>query len=200
MMRKEPRGSRIPGGGVGSAEFARLTDAHLDLAWRVASHLTCSPSEAVELVEQSVAQAIDRRSTLASANGFKLWFLAILKDVWEESLPSRADPADGQEECPPGALFARVRDVGLAGLPNASAAILDRVDASDLGRALARLPLECRAITTIALSDDLGYGDIGRVMQLPTAAVRGCLHRGRAHLKLALWEAAVDRGLLVPAR
>jgi DNA-directed RNA polymerase specialized sigma24 family protein len=200
MMRKEPRGTRLPGGGLGSAEFARLTDAHLDLAWRVAIHLTCSPSEAVELVEQSVAQAIERRSTLASADGFKLWFLAILKDVWQQKLPGGAEPAGEREECPPRALYARARHAGLASLPNPSGAILDRIDGSDLRRALARLPLECRAITTIALSDDLGYGDIGKVMRVPVAAVRGCLHRGRARLKLALWEAAVDRGLLVPAR
>lgn len=181
-------------GDAGPADLSALMADHLDLAWRVASYLTQSAAEAGELVETTVASVLGQRSTLAASRDFKLCFLAILVDRWRETAAGASE--SGTRTIPPsGGVFALLAERGLAGPGNPARAILDRLDPDDVGRAIAELPPAYRAVTAVSLADELSYREIGAVVRLPVATVRARLHRGRALLKLAIWQAAVQRGL-----
>jgi len=90
--------------------------------------------------------------------------------------------------------------MALLRLEDPACALLDHLDPVDIRRALARLPMGERVVTALSLADDLSYREIALVLALPIATVRSRLHRGRALLKLGMWETAADRGLQLHAR
>ena len=58
------------------------------------------------------------------------------------------------------------------------------------------LPEEYRAVATLYFVDDLSYQDIATMLDCPVGTVRSRLHRARRLLQRALWDLAVDNGIV----
>ena len=51
-------------------------------------------------------------------------------------------------------------------------------------------------MATLYFIDDLSYQQIAEVLECPVGTVRSRLHRGRRVLQKALWDIAVERGIV----
>ena len=70
----------------------------------------------------------------------------------------------------------------------------------DLEKAVDALPEAYRVAVVLAEVQGLSYQEIADVLRLPIGTVRSRLVRGRSLLQKALWEHAVDAGLVQPYR
>jgi RNA polymerase sigma-70 factor (ECF subfamily) len=73
---------------------------------------------------------------------------------------------------------------------------MDKLDSEQVGAALEELPEEYRLVATLYFIDDLSYQQIADVLACPVGTVRSRLHRGRRMLQKALWDVAVERGIV----
>jgi DNA-directed RNA polymerase specialized sigma24 family protein len=72
----------------------------------------------------------------------------------------------------------------------------DSIDPGNaIDRPLAALPVEERVATTLHLVGELSYEELGSALDLPPAAARARVHRGRALLRQATKKAATGGGL-----
>ena len=178
------------GGRITAVQFSVLMSDHLDIVWRLASYLSRGASEAEELVERCAQLAFARRSTLVSSIGFKPWFLGLLVESWQEAAPRNLRLMGDGPEASLGDAYALAEAAGALQLADPAAAIVEKLTAEDICQALSRLSVEDRVVTALSLADDLSYREIGLVLALSAEAVRSRLHRGRAVLKVAVWEAS----------
>lgn len=178
----------VAGSRMSAAQFAELMGAHLDIVWRVAAYLSGGPAQAEPLVERCAQLAFDRRSTLVSAVGFKPWFLGLLVESWQQGARRMLRLVADRPEASPGDAYDLAETAGLLQLEDPAGAILEKLAADDICDALSRLPVEDRVVTALSLADDLSYREIGLVLAISAGTVRTRLHRGRALLKVAVWE------------
>jgi RNA polymerase sigma-70 factor (ECF subfamily) len=73
---------------------------------------------------------------------------------------------------------------------------MDHLDTERVNEALDTLPEEYRAVATLYFIEDFSYQQIAQVLGCPVGTVRSRLHRGRRMLQKALWEVAVERGIV----
>jgi RNA polymerase sigma-70 factor (ECF subfamily) len=75
---------------------------------------------------------------------------------------------------------------------------MNKLDTEQVSAALEALPTEYRVVATLYFIEDFSYQQIAHVLECPVGTVRSRLHRGRRLLQKALWDIAVERGI-VPA-
>ena len=61
---------------------------------------------------------------------------------------------------------------------------------------MARLPTEYRVVATLYFMEDLTYEEISHTLECPLGTVRSRLHRSRKMLQKALWQMALEDGIV----
>jgi RNA polymerase sigma-70 factor (ECF subfamily) len=79
---------------------------------------------------------------------------------------------------------------------SAEEAVLDRIPDADVKVALESLPENFRIPVLLADVEGFSYKEIAEIMGTPIGTVMSRLHRGRKALEKALWDTAVERGLI----
>lgn len=160
--------------------FEALVLPHLDAAYTFAQWLSCSPTEADDVLQEAMLRAFRGVDTLRGSN-VKAWLLVIVKNCYLTSLkqqqrragvplPEEADAQDGH------AMIATTSD------PESAAICSD--EACTLGRLMAALPEGCREVLILRELEDMSYRDIATVTGVPIGTVMSRLARARAALKV----------------
>jgi RNA polymerase sigma-70 factor (ECF subfamily) len=98
-------------------------------------------------------------------------------------------------------LYARSGEVGFpTDGPDPASALLDRLGTERVVAALDQLPEEYRIVSTLYFMQDFSYEEIARTLECPVGTVRSRLHRGRKILQKALWQVALEAGIVHPSR
>lgn len=179
--------------------FEALLAPILGLALAVATRLTHNHTEAEDLVQDAALLAFRGFTSFTLGTNFKAWYLRILTNCFlmryrkKKKLPEHIT----LDNAPPLYLL---RESVAAGLHETSkdpaADLLGQMTAEQIGKALGELPEEFRVVTTLYFLDDMPYKGIAEVLGLPVGTVRSRLHRGRRMLQKALWEIAVEEGIV----
>lgn len=179
--------------------FEALLAPILGLALAVATRLTHNHTEAEDLVQDAALLAFRGFTSFTLGTNFKAWYLRILTNCFlmryrkKKKLPEHI----ALDNAPPLYLL---RESVAAGLHETSkdpaADLLGQMTAEQIGKALGELPEEFRVVTTLYFLDDMPYKGIAEVLGLPVGTVRSRLHRGRRMLQKALWEIAVEEGIV----
>jgi RNA polymerase sigma-70 factor (ECF subfamily) len=159
---------------------------HLDAAYRFARWLSHSSDEAEDVVHEAFLRAFRSFDALRGADA-KAWLLAIVRNCHATAcrqqqrrgfvpLPEEPDAQFGAET------LAAVPD------PESASAALD--DKRALDRLIAELPAEHREVLLLREMEDLSYGEIAAVTQVPIGTVMSRLARARAALKVKWLEDA----------
>jgi RNA polymerase sigma-70 factor, ECF subfamily len=174
-------------------EFGRHLTSNLNLLWRLGLYLCGHAIQAEALVERIASHAWEQRATLADSGKFNPWLLALAVQTWQREF---TDPLPGS----PPYLAASVGDAyeltGGAGYQvddDPAAELADRLNREDVCRAFMRIPPADRAVIALSLVGDLSYSDLGSILGLPRETIRERLQRGRAALKVALWEVGSEK-------
>ncbi|MBK6464490.1 MAG: sigma-70 family RNA polymerase sigma factor [Myxococcales bacterium] len=188
----------------GSAAKAKMKDtfvddavAHLDALHAVACRLTRNPTEAEDLVQDTLVKAMRARDQFQAGTNMKAWLCRILTNTFinkyrrgglERAVLDGpdADPlADGWVGA---STMRQLRD------PEQVA--LTPVVAAEVQRALDELPAEFRLAVILCDVEEFSYEEIAQIMGCPIGTVMSRLHRGRKLLQRSLYNHALALGIV----
>lgn len=178
-------------------EFEELLAPIAPAAYRVALNLTRNPDDAMDLVQDATVQAFRAFASFQKGTNFRAWFLKILTNRFLK-LKSRHKPTvlplDDAEDV---FLFKKAQENGSVGnSADPARIVLDGLEVEAVQDAMDRLPEEFRTAAVMYFLNDFSYEEIAEVLEVPIGTVRSRLHRGRKLLQKALWDVAVERGLV----
>jgi RNA polymerase sigma-70 factor (ECF subfamily) len=140
---------------------------------RYAWALTRNADWADELVQDCLERAIGRRALWRGGN-LRAWLFTIMHNIYANDVRRRVSRPD---PLPIEAI------AGTHGFPGEQ---LDRLAASDLGRALDDLPAEQRSVILLVALEGLTYQEVADSLDIPIGTVMLRLSRARARLSAAM--------------
>jgi len=179
--------------------FEALLKPLLPTAYRAALHLTRNQADAEDVVQETVLLALRGFGGFQLGTNFKAWFMRILTNVfYGRGRRARvAGTTVSLDEVPPLHLYTKTAAAGWHGADaNPAATFFSKLETEQVAGALQSLPEEYRAVATLYFVDDLSYQDIATMLDCPVGTVRSRLHRARRLLQRALWDLAVDNGIV----
>lgn len=177
--------------------FVEDAVAHLDALHAVACRLTRNPTEAEDLVQDTLVKAMRARDQFQPGTNMKAWLCRILTNTFinkyrrgglERSVLDGpdADPlADGWVSA---STMRQLRD------PEQIA--LTPLVAGEVQRALDELPEEFKIAVVLCDVEELSYEEISQIMGCPMGTVMSRLHRGRKLLQRSLYNHALAMGIV----
>jgi RNA polymerase sigma-70 factor (ECF subfamily) len=170
---------------------------HIDAMYAVACRLTRNPTEAEDLVQDSMVKAIRAKDQFQAGTNLKAWMFRILTNTFinkyrrgglERAIfdGPDADPlADGWVSA---STMRQLRD------PE-QIALMPIVE-GEVRRALDELPAEFRLAVILCDVEEFSYEEIADIMGCPIGTVMSRLHRGRKLLQKTLYSHAVSMGIV----
>jgi RNA polymerase sigma-70 factor, ECF subfamily len=167
---------------------------HLDALYRVALRLTMDPTQAEDLVQDTMLKAYRSWRQYRPGTNAKGWLLTILRNTFINDYRRRklepvamdleaAEPhailREMAESDPEGNFFAQIVDEK----------VLEAIDA---------LPTEFREVLVLSDMEGMSYADIAETLQIPVGTVKSRLFRARRQLQSALYAHAVEMGYIRP--
>jgi RNA polymerase sigma-70 factor, ECF subfamily len=170
---------------------------HIDAMYGVACRLTRNPTEAEDLVQDSLVKAMRARHQFLVGTNLKAWLFRILTNTFinkyrrgglERSLLDGpdADPlADGWVSA---STMRQLRD------PE-QVALLPIIE-GEVGRALDALPTEFKLAVVLCDVEEFSYEESAEIMGCPIGTIMSRLHRGRKLLQRSLYGHALAMGIV----
>ena len=167
---------------------------HLDALYRVALRLTADPSQAEDLVQDTMLKAYRSWRQYRPGTNAKGWLLTILRNTFIndyrrrkhepvamdlEAVEPHALDRSIEEVDPEGSFFAQIVD----------AKVLEAIDA---------LPQEFREVLVLSDVEGMRYAEIAETLQIPVGTVKSRLFRARRQLQVDLYAHAVEMGYIQP--
>lgn len=139
---------------------------------RYALSLTRHPSDAEDLVHDTVLRAYERRSSFRAGSDLRAWLMAILHNAWIDGVRSRLSERrritrafEGAADHEPAA-----QDISLR--------------LSDVRRAFLSLPDEQRAAAHLVMIEELSYQETADILGVTVGTVMSRIARAREKLRL----------------
>ncbi len=148
---------------------------HLDAVYNLARWLARPPLEADDIVQDAVLRAW-RAFVQVRGEDVKPWLLTIVRNCFRTAAGQSGRgrdvplPQDGEAELVDSA-------------PDPEAVTLQRDSGRQLDGMLAALAPDFREILVLREMEDMSYGDIARILEIPIGTVMSRLARARAQLK-----------------
>src|SRR6056297_1029174 len=174
-------------------DFEKEIIPHLDAMYNFALRLTSDPSDAEDLVQDTIVKAFRFFSSYEKGTNAKAWLFRILKNSYinnyrkQSKKPNQVDYDEVSE------FYETIR--------------ADRTDTSDLedkmfrelidddiSNALEELPEDFRTVVLLCDVEGFTYEEIANMLDVPIGTIRSRLHRGRNLLKAELMDYAEKRG------
>lgn len=185
--------------------FQTLFDDHMVRLWSLALRLCGSREDAEDVLQEAAITGFRAFDRFEPNTHFGAWMSAILVNVHRNRLRAQSrrvttvslDDLSSESEGGENVLYGRLKSPGREERRDDPARrFLETLDAAVITEAFARLPFEFRECCALFWVGELSYEDIARALNVPIGTVRSRLHRGRKLLQSALWELAVERGLV----
>jgi RNA polymerase sigma-70 factor, ECF subfamily len=167
---------------------------HLDALYRVALRFTADPSQAEDLVQDTMLKAYRAWKQYRPGTNAKGWLLTILRNTFIndyrrrrhepiamdlEGIEPYALDRSMQEADPEGTFFSQIVDDK----------VLQAIDA---------LPTEFREVLVLSDVEGMRYAEIAETLQIPVGTVKSRLFRARRQLQADLYAHAVEMGYIQP--
>ncbi|MEE8388276.1 MAG: sigma-70 family RNA polymerase sigma factor [Acidiferrobacterales bacterium] len=183
--------------------FVSHVEGSIDRLYSTALRLTRNPSDAEELVAETVAKAWACLNTLQDPERCLPWMLRIMTNMFiSEKRTARSKTPHEEYLEEPGAesnkfsLFERLHQPFLLWWGNPEQEFLDNVVKNDIEWALNELPENFCIVVVLSDVEGLTYQEIAEALDVPIGTVRSRLARARSLLQKALWDHALDKGLV----
>lgn len=181
--------------------FERDALPYLDALYSAALRYTRNPSDAEDLVQETFAKAYAAFHQFRPGTNLRAWLYRILTNTYinayrkEQRQPQQVSADASASDDGSFSLYDRIADSSAG---SAEVEVLSRLTDDQVKQALADLPEQFRIAVYLADVEGFRYAEIAEIMDTPIGTVMSRLHRGRAALQRALYDYAVQRGL-VPA-
>jgi RNA polymerase sigma-70 factor (ECF subfamily) len=174
------------------ASFENEALVHLDVLYRVALRLTGSPSDADDLVQETMLKAYRAWDQYEKGTNAKAWLLTILRHAFinEYRRKVRHPETVDLDAIEPFAVFAEVQDEDPQG------AFFDRIVDDEVLRAIDQLPEAFRETLVLSDVEGMSYQEIAQILEVPIGTVKSRLFRARQMLQGKLYNYAVEMGYI----
>ena len=172
--------------------FEQEALVHLDALYRVALRLTANPSDAEDLVQETMLRAFRSWDRYTPGTNAKGWLLTILRHLFinEYRRKKRHPETVDVDTIEPFALFQEVQEEDPQG------AFFDKIVDDEVLRAVDQLPEAFREAVTLSDVEGLSYEEVAKVLDVPVGTVKSRLYRGRRLLQAKLYDYAVSVGYI----
>jgi RNA polymerase sigma-70 factor, ECF subfamily len=174
------------------AGFQREALPQLDTLYRVALRLTGNPSDAEDLVQETMLRAYRSWERYTPGTNAKGWLLTILRHLFINEYRRRRrspEPVD-LDTIEPFVVFQEVQEEDPQG------AFFDRIVDDEVLRAIDALPEAFREAVLLSDVEGMSYEEIAKVLDVPIGTVKSRLFRGRRMLQAKLYDYAVSMGYI----
>jgi RNA polymerase sigma-70 factor (ECF subfamily) len=168
---------------------------HTESLYRTALRMTKNPSDAEDLVQETLLKAYKSFDRFEEGTNAKAWLFKIMTNTFINTYRAKQKESASVS-------FDDIDDSylqnQLSGLPMETgdpekeffAKILDQ----DVVAAIEKLPDEFRMVVVLALYEGFAYQEIADILGIQVGTVKSRLHRGRKILQKLLWEYARNDG------
>ncbi|MEX2487793.1 MAG: sigma-70 family RNA polymerase sigma factor [Nitriliruptoraceae bacterium] len=169
---------------------------YLDRLYSAAIRYTRNPTDAEDLVQETIAKAFRAFHQFEPGTNLRAWLYRVLHTTYISMYrkAQRRPQESLQDEIDDYSLY---DDVHRAGGANVEREVLASITADEVKQALADLPETFRIAVYLADVEGFTYQEIAEIMDTPVGTVMSRLHRGRKTLQKALADYARSRGLIV---
>jgi RNA polymerase sigma-70 factor (ECF subfamily) len=166
---------------------------HLDAMYNFALRLTMEPTDAEDLVQDTIVKAYRFFSSYEKGTNAKAWLFRILKNSYINNYRKKSKRPNEVDYDEVSTFYETIR--------------ADQTDTSDLEerlyrdmlddtvtKALEDLPEDFRSVVLLCDVEGFTYEEIANMLDVPIGTIRSRLHRGRNLLRAALEGYARKRG------
>lgn len=170
---------------------------YLDQMFGAAMKMTRNPQDAQDLVQETFAKAYAAFDSYADGTNLKAWLYRIMTNTFINSYRKKQrEPYLGAvEELEEWQMGDATSTTAMASR-SAEAEAIDRTPAEVITQSLNDLPEEFRIVVYMADVEGFSYQEIADIVDRPIGTVMSRLHRGRARLRKALNEYAIEQGIV----
>lgn len=186
--------------------FAREVERLTDRLYAAALRLTRNPDDAEDVVAEAVEHAWRQLDNLRDIDRFEGWLFRILNNTFisqwrkrgcRQHLETALDLSDRESaEALEFSLFRQLHQPFLLWWSTPEEHVLDQLLREDIQRALDSLPDEYRFTLVMVEFQGYSYREVGEMLSVPLGTVRSRLSRARSLLQKALWDRAVEAGII----
>ena len=186
--------------------FSRVAGECMDSLYGLALRLTRNTANAEDLVAETVARAWSAVGNLEDRKRFRPWLFRILHNCYISDYRKKlVRPVefsyddisnDGEEDDLTDLLLSQGDDF-LAWWGNPEREFANKLLCDDILSAIAMLPDAFRIAILLVTVEGLSYDEAAEVLEVPPGTIRSRMKRGRTLLQKALWQHAVEAGLVI---
>lgn len=159
-------------------QFEKRLEESRPRLWRLAYSWCHNRAISDDLVQDTLAKALDRHAQLRDPEVMNGWLCSILANCWHDHLRRRKDMAD-------------IDDLDESELPECGQPDDDYQQNEIVLRvraAVARLPAGQREVVTLVDLEEFSYAEVAAILDIPIGTVMSRLSRARAALRDKLRE------------
>lgn len=182
----------------------------MDRLYGAALHLTRNPDEAEDIVAEAIGKAWHKLDDLRDPERLEGWLFQILNNTfisaWRKRQCRQAREVDIDATDPDTcdemdfSLFQKLHQPFLLWWGTPEDQFINGLLRDDIQRALDSLPDAFRVVVVLVEIQGCTYEETADMLDIPLGTVRSRLNRARGQLQKALWEQAVEAGLVEQGR
>lgn len=167
---------------------------HVDRLFSAALRYTRDPTDAEDLVQETMVKAYRSFHQYRPGTNLKAWLYRVLHTTYISMYrkAQRRPQESLQDEVDEFSLYDEVARTG----GSAEREVLESLTSEEVQQALADLPESFRMAVYLADVEGFSYKEIADIMETPVGTVMSRLHRGRKALQKALATYVRSRGLI----
>jgi RNA polymerase sigma-70 factor (ECF subfamily) len=170
----------------------------LDSLYGAALRMTRNPSDAEDLVQETMLRAYRAFHTFEPGTNLKAWLFRILTNAYINTYRKRQrEPQKvSADEIQEFDLYQELKDHDPQFQQTPESIVLDSLVDSDILEAIEELPEQFRLAVMLSDVEGFTYAEMAEIMDVPMGTVMSRLHRGRKALQKRLWDVARDKGIV----
>ncbi|HEX6983307.1 MAG TPA: sigma-70 family RNA polymerase sigma factor [Balneolaceae bacterium] len=165
----------------------------LDAMYNFALRLTSDPSDAEDLVQDTIVKAFRFFNSYEKGTNAKAWLFRILKNSYINNYRKKSKQPNQVDYDEVATFYETIRAERTDTSDLEDKMFRDLID-DDISSALDKLPEDFRTVVLLCDIEGFTYEEIANMLDVPIGTIRSRLHRGRNLLKAELLEYAEKRG------
>ncbi|MCH8494971.1 MAG: sigma-70 family RNA polymerase sigma factor [Balneolales bacterium] len=166
---------------------------HLDALYNFALRLTTDPTDAEDLVQDTIVKAFRFFNSYEKGTNAKAWLFRILKNSYINNYRKKSKQPHQVDYDEVSTYYETVRSEQSDTTDMEDIMYRELLD-DQVTRALEKLPEDFRTVVLLCDVEGFTYEEIANMLDVPIGTIRSRLHRGRNLLRAALTEYADQKG------